>query len=137
MITTPGVLRGFDAMHLPTDQGARLALLAADTSVPYRTSAVPVDRYDGPSVAQVLERDFAEHGAPLVLRADRASCHTAPEVGEVLRRHGVLLLQGPPRYPGTTASWSGRTASTGPGSPWRGGSTPATSTACAVRCFWR
>ncbi len=100
VVTTPGVLRGFDAMHLPTDHGTRYALVAADAAVPFRTSAVPVDRYDGPSVAQVLERDFAEHGAPLVLRADRASCHTSPEVAQVLRHHGVLLLQGPPRHPG-------------------------------------
>ncbi len=88
VVTAPAVLRGFDAMHLPTDHGTRYALVAADAAVPFRTSAVPVERYDGPSVAQVLERDFAEHGAPLVLRA------------EVLRRHGVLLLQGPPRHPG-------------------------------------
>lgn len=100
VVTAPGVLRGFDAMHLPTDQGARYALVAADAAVPFRTSAVPVERYDGPRVAQVLERDFAEHGAPLVLRADRAGCHTTPEVLEVLRRHSVLLLQGPPRHPG-------------------------------------
>jgi hypothetical protein len=100
VITTPGVVRGFDAMHLPTDEGERYALVAADAAVPYRTSAAPVERYDGPSVAEVLALDFARHGAPLVLRADRAKCHTTPEVLEVLRRHGVLLLQGPPRHPG-------------------------------------
>lgn len=100
VVTTPGVLRGFDAMHLATDQGTRYALVAADAAVPYRTSAAPAERYDGPSVARVLDEDFTCHGAPLVLRADRARCHAAPEVLETLRGHGVLLLQGPPRHPG-------------------------------------
>jgi transposase InsO family protein len=100
VVTTPGVVRGFDAMHLPVEEGDRYALVAADAAVPFRTSAAAVQRYDGRSVAAVLERDFAEHGAPLVLRADRARCHTVPEVLEVLRHHGVLLLHGPPRHPG-------------------------------------
>lgn len=100
VVTAPGVVRGFDAMHVPTVDGARYALIAADAAVPFRTTAAAVEQYDAPSVAQVLERDFAEHGAPLVLRADRAKCHTVPEVLEVLRNHGVLLLQGPPRHPG-------------------------------------
>jgi transposase InsO family protein/transposase-like protein len=100
VVTVPGAVRGFDAMQVPTEDGRRYALVAADAAVPFRTSAVAVKRYDGRSVAEVLDRDFAEHGAPLVLRADRASCHTTPEVLGVLRRHGVLLLQGPPRHPG-------------------------------------
>jgi transposase-like protein len=100
VVTVPGVVRGFDAMHLSTDQGHRHALIAGDAAVPFRTSAVPVKRYHGRDVAEVLDRDFARHGAPLVLRADRARCHTTPEVLEVLDHHGVLLLQGPPRHPG-------------------------------------
>jgi hypothetical protein len=100
VVTAPGVVRGFDAMHVAVAEGERYALVAADASVPFRTTAALVERYDGPSVAKVLERDFVEHGAPLVLRADRAKCHTVPEVLEVLRSHGVLLLQGPPRHPG-------------------------------------
>ena len=99
-VTTAGTVRGFDAMHVPTAEGERYALVAADAAIAYRTSIVAVERYDGPAVAEVLDRDFAEHGAPLVLRADRARCHTTPEVFQVLERHGVLLLQGPPRHPG-------------------------------------
>jgi hypothetical protein len=100
VVTVPGVVRGFDAMHVPLENGERYALVAADAAVPFRTTAAAVERYDGRSVAEVLERDFAQHGAPLVLRADRAKCHKVPEVLEVLRSHGVLLLQGPPRHPG-------------------------------------
>ncbi len=100
VVTAPGIIRGFDAMHVPIAEGERYALVAADAAVPFRTTATAVERYDGPSVAEVLDHDFARHGAPLVLRADRAKCHTVPEVLEVLRGHGVLLLQGPPRHPG-------------------------------------
>jgi hypothetical protein len=100
VVTAPGAVRGFDAMHVSTTEGRRYALIAADAAVPFRTTAAAVARYDGLSVAEVLERDFERHGAPLVLRADRARCHRVPEVLEVLAGHGVLLLQGPPRHPG-------------------------------------
>jgi hypothetical protein len=95
----PAIVRGFDAMYLQTTQGRRYALISADAAVPYRTSAVLVERYDGVSVARAVEEDFRRNGAPLVWRADRASCHKVDEVTEVLRSYGVLLLHGPPRYP--------------------------------------
>lgn len=94
-VTVPGVLRGFDAMHL----GEACALVSADASVPYRTAAAAVPAYDGRHVADVLAADFSAHGAPLVLRLDRARCHETAEVLSVLREHGVLLLHGPPRHP--------------------------------------
>ena len=100
VITTCGVVRGFDAMHVATRGGVRYPLVAADAAVPFRTSILAVESYDGPSVASALERDFAEHGAPLVLRLDRARCHDVAEVHAVLRHHGVLVLHGPPHHPG-------------------------------------
>lgn len=90
-----GALRGFDAMHVANG----LLLSAGDATIPYRTTIRHTARYDERSVADLLDEDFALHGAPLVLRCDRARCHTAPDVMSVLERHGVLLLQGPPRYP--------------------------------------
>ena len=95
VVTTPGVVRGFDQMYLPEG----FALIATDASVPYRTSAKHVERYDAENVAAVLDQDFRIHGAPLVVRKDRASCHTAEPVASVLREHRVLLLQGPAYYP--------------------------------------
>lgn len=95
VVTTPGVVRGFDQLYLPEG----LALIASDASVPYRTSAKYVDTYDADNVAAVLQEDFRLHGAPLAIRKDRASCHTAPPVLSVLREHRVLLLQGPAYYP--------------------------------------
>ena len=93
-VLNPGVVRGFDAMYLSNGY----ALIAADASVPFRTTAKHVEAYDAERVAAVLEEDFRTHGAPLVLRSDRARCHTAPAVVSVLRRHSVLVLQGPAYY---------------------------------------
>lgn len=94
-VAAPGLVRGFDAMAVPHGH----LLIAADGCVPYRTSWTRVRRYDGPAVATLLERDFDSHGAPLVLRLDRAKAHDVPAVHEVLDAGGVLPLQGPPNYP--------------------------------------
>ena len=93
-VTEPGALRAFDAVHLVPG----FALNAADGCVPFRTTTAYAEKYDAAHVAAVLEADFARHGAPLVLRDDRASCHTAPAVMSVLERFGVALLQGPAYY---------------------------------------
>jgi hypothetical protein len=95
VITQSGVVRGFDQLWVPTSTGLRPVLVSADACVPYRTSLVAADRYDSRAVARALERDFRNNGAPLVWRADRASCHRTAEVDEVLRRWGVLRLHGP------------------------------------------
>jgi hypothetical protein len=94
-----GVMRGLDAMYLKTVDGPRYALIAADASVPYRTSVRVAARYDTELVARLIEDDIAENGAPLVLRADRARAHDAPGVNAILERHRILILHGPPRYP--------------------------------------
>jgi len=96
-VTAPGIVRGFDAMHLV--QEALVALISTDAAVPYRTSITLAEHYDGASVAAAIERDFAEHGAPLIWRADRARCHEVIAVRDVLTRYGVLLLHGPPHHP--------------------------------------
>jgi hypothetical protein len=95
-VTAPGVVRGFDAMHV----SGGFVLAAADGAVPYRTSLTVVPSYDAAQVAAALAADFERHGAPLVLRLDRARCHDAPAVMSVLRAHRVLLLHGPPHHPG-------------------------------------
>jgi len=97
-ITTPGVMRGMDAMQFP-GRRERYALIAADAAVPYRTSVTVGGRYDAALVARALEADLARHGAPLVYRLDRASAHDAPTVRAVLSAHQVLVLHGPPYYP--------------------------------------
>lgn len=98
-ITQPGVLRGFDAMHFAASDGAFYALIGGDAAVPYRTSVQLGSRCDAEFVARTLTLDFERHGAPLVLRFDRARAHDAPAVHEVLEGYRVLTLHGPPHYP--------------------------------------
>jgi hypothetical protein len=99
-ISAPGIVRGMDAMYEMTTEGRRWLLLFGDSAVPYRTSALVAPAYDSAHVARAIDADFEEHGAPIVLRMDRASAHRTDEVERVLTRHGVLLLHGPPRHPG-------------------------------------
>jgi hypothetical protein len=99
-VTVPGVLRGFDAMHALTNAGRRHVLFAGDAAVPFRTSALAVQHYDERAVVEALELDFALHGPPVVLRADRWRAHDAPLVRDLLRSAKVLLLHGPPHHPG-------------------------------------
>jgi len=98
-VLAPGVIRGFDALEIPTTEGRRWVLAAGDAAAPYRTSLAVTDSYDARAVAAALDADFTEHGAPLVLRLDRARCHRAPPVASLLERWRVLPLHGPPRYP--------------------------------------
>ena len=91
-----GAVRAFDAMYFENS----FLLVSADAGVPYRTALELVPEYVGPWVAQTLDEDFSVHGAPLVLRLDRAKQHVTPDVIEVLSRHEVLLMHGPPRHPG-------------------------------------
>jgi transposase len=98
-VSAPGVIRGFDAMHVTTTAGKNYLLACADACVPYRTTVEPAVEYCSHAVADILERDFVAHGAPLVLRLDRASVHRTSEVDEVATRFGVILLHGPPHHP--------------------------------------
>jgi transposase InsO family protein len=95
-ILAPGLVRGFDAMHVPCIDGKAYWLVSADAAIPYRTSIMTAPRYDAD---HALARDFEEHSPPLVLRLDRIACHRTPEVEELLRRYDVLALHGPPRHP--------------------------------------
>ncbi len=98
-ITVPGILRGFDAMHVTTTDGPRWLLIAADASIPFRTTGIVVEHYDGPSVALTLETDILRHGAPLAYRLDRWRAHDTDEVRAILAKYRVLVLHGPPYYP--------------------------------------
>ena len=98
-IAAPGIVRGFDAMHLESTAGRAYWLVAADAAVPYRTSIMTTTSYDADNVIEALTRDFETHGAPLVLRLDRIACQRTAEVEQLLSRYRVLGLHGPPRHP--------------------------------------
>lgn len=98
-ILRPGIVRGFDAMHVRCRERMSYWLVAADAAVPYRTSITTVDVYDARRVIEALQSDFEQHGPPLILRLDRIACQRTPEVYELLTRYDVLPLHGPPRHP--------------------------------------
>ncbi len=98
-VTTAGVVRGFDGMHLHTTEVDQYALIGSDGHVPFRTSLRLVACYDSTGVAQALDDDFRRHGAPLVCRRDRLAAQHTDQVDQVLHHHGVLTLCGPPGYP--------------------------------------
>ncbi len=98
-ISQPGVLRGFDAMQLTSLDGPLNSLIGGDAAVPFRTSCATAKRCDAGFVARALAADFERHGAPLVLRFDRARAHDASAVQEVLDAYQVMPLHGPPHYP--------------------------------------
>src|SRR5919109_1223740 len=99
LIGAAGLIRGLDALQLSIADAKCYALVCADAAIPYRTSISWGGHYDEALVARTLERDIERHGAPLILRADRARAHDSPLVRKILERHQVLMLHGPPRYP--------------------------------------
>lgn len=98
-VPQPGVIRGFDAMHMSCVDGPSYWLIAADAALPYRTSVATVNAYDAANVIAALTADFELHGPPLVLRLDRAASQRTPDVLALLARYEVLPLHGPPRHP--------------------------------------
>lgn len=98
-VLAAGLIRGLDAMHLSGEGKKCYALVCADAAIPYRTSITTGAHYDAGLVARALQHDIDAHGAPLILRADRARAHDSPLVRKVLEEHQVLMLHGPPRYP--------------------------------------
>jgi len=98
-VAAAGLIRGLDAMHLSVEGAKCYALVCADAAIPFRTTITSNARYDAALVARTLASDIDRHGAPLILRADRAKAHDAPLVRKILEEHQVLMLHGPPRYP--------------------------------------
>ena len=98
-VVAAGLIRGLDAMHLSIEGSKCYALICADAAIPYRTTAVLGAHYDAALVAHTLKCDIDQHGAPLILRVDRARAHDSPQVMQILAEHQVLTLHGPPRYP--------------------------------------
>jgi hypothetical protein len=99
VVSEPGVMRSMDQLYLACGTEQRVALVASDACIAQRTSASLLVAYMAAEVARALRADFAEHGAPLVLRSDNASPHDVPKVMDLLDEHDVLMLHGPTYYP--------------------------------------
>ena len=70
-----------------------------DASSRYDLSLMAADKLPGKEVARNLEELIAAHGPPLVVKRDNGSNLNAEEVNEVLKRHAIIPLNSPPRYP--------------------------------------
>jgi transposase InsO family protein len=99
IVSEPGIVRGFDQMYVRTVEGWRYPLVAADSSVPFRTSVLVAEAYDEDAVLAAPQADIAAWGAPLVYRLDRYSGHRTPKVQKLLEENGVVALHGPAHHP--------------------------------------
>src|SRR6266852_2496095 len=99
LVPEPDVLRSLDQLYIGQRPAQRIALVASDAAVPYRTSARLLPSYTAGEVARLLAEDSERHGPPLAMRMDRAWQHDAAPVRELLDKHEVLMLHGPARYP--------------------------------------
>jgi transposase InsO family protein len=59
----------------------------------------PLEAANGDNAAAALERLFAVHGAPLVLKTDNGGPFGCPAVQDLLGEHQVETLFSPPRWP--------------------------------------
>ena len=99
-VAAGGLIRGLDAMHL-----SNRGLKVLRTRLRRRGDPVSHDRSPrralrcAHSSRTRSNATSTNHGAPLILRADRARAHDSPLVKQILAEHQVLMLHGPPRYP--------------------------------------
>ena len=70
-----------------------------DLASRYKFTPLVGEQVLGETVALQLEQLFERHGPPLVLKRDNGSNLNHQAVDEVLRRHWVVPLNSPPRYP--------------------------------------
>ena len=106
-VAAPGVMWSEDGAGFLDSGRKRELLLVQDECARFKTGH---DLCPGPAtgadVRRVLEKAFAEHGAPLVLKRDGGSIFDEQSVRDLLDEHGVVALTSPPatpRYKGDAA----------------------------------
>lgn len=70
-----------------------------DAASRYDLTLLPATSLPGKEVARNLEELIELHGPPLVVKRDNGSNLNDKAVNEVLRRHSIIPLNSPPRYP--------------------------------------
>lgn len=94
----------------PIDGQYRFVLTVRDLASGCTLAAVAVASPDARSTIDVLTALIAQHGAPLVLKADNGSAFTAVDTRAFLRRNRIHLLLSPaytPRYNGACEAGNG------------------------------
>jgi len=97
----PGRVWAMDYMKppRPIDGIYKKVLDVRDLASGKLLDSLPVPEEAAFQTRALLERLFAEHGAPLVLKCDNGSPLMAEEVRALLDRYGVTLLLSPPYWP--------------------------------------
>jgi transposase InsO family protein len=86
---------------LPALDGRYPYLLAVrDLASGYQLAWLPVPDATAATTQRALARLFAQHGTPLVLKADNGPAFRADETKRFLEQAGVFLLYSPPHWPG-------------------------------------
>jgi transposase InsO family protein len=99
--TTPGTVWTMDFSEAvqPIDGWYRYLLAVRDLASSYSLLWLPVRSPSAEETIMALSSLFAQHGAPLVLKADNGSAFIADATQEYLSAFGVNLLFSPPRTP--------------------------------------
>ncbi len=111
--TSPGSVWAMDYSKCPmlVDGEYRHLFIVRDLASEKQLEALPSSRATGLVASTSLERLFAAHGAPLVIKCDNGSSLIGEDVRAVCDAHGVLLLISPPqtpRYNGAVEAGIGR-----------------------------
>jgi transposase InsO family protein len=110
--TAPGRVWAMDFTEPPTpiDGCYRVILTVRDLASGCTLAAMPCITDDAAAVVAVLTVLFAEHGAPLVIKADNGPAFIAQATRNLLRHHRVHLLYSPaytPSYNGACEAGNG------------------------------
>jgi transposase InsO family protein len=94
----------------PIDGACRWVLTVRDLASGCTLAATAVEHPDAASTIHILRALFAQHGAPLVLKADNGGAFIADETVALLAAHRVALLRSPaytPTYNGACEAGNG------------------------------
>lgn len=108
----PGAVWAMDHTVFPGGvEGCSRDVLVVRELATGETLYADVCRQDAASVCAVLERLFAEHGAPVAMKSDNGSCFISEPTRLLLAAHGVLVAYSPPGTPSYNGSCEAGVAS--------------------------
>jgi len=98
---TPGIIWSIDTTELKDPETGRKVYIhtVQDLGSRYKFDTLSGTDATGEAIAKLLDRLFAEFGAPLVCKRDLGSSLCCSPVDAVFTRYGVVPLDSPPGYP--------------------------------------